>query len=52
MQSTCATNNDEYTEVFEDVPYTMAVLSNDDGKAELSISSKCAHVFNQASALF
>ena len=38
-QSTCTTRNDAYTNVFEDVPYTMSVLSNDDGKAGLSISS-------------
>ena len=37
-QSTCTTRNDAYTNVFEDVPYTMSVLSNDDGKAGLYIS--------------
>ena len=36
-QSTCTTKDDEYT-VFEDTPYTMSVLSNDDGKAGLYIS--------------
>lgn len=50
-QSTCATNNDAYASVFEDVPYTMAVLSNDDGKAGLSISSKCGHLLDPANAL-
>ena len=38
-QSTCTTRNDAYTQVFEDVAYTMDVLSNDDGKAGLSITS-------------
>ena len=38
-QSTCKTRNDAYTNVFEDVSYTMSVLSNDDGKTGLYISS-------------
>ena len=38
-QSTCRTRNDAYNQVFEDVPFTMAVLSNDDAKSGLSITS-------------
>lgn len=40
-QYICTTRNDIYTQVFEDTPYTMAVLDNDEGKTDpgLNITS-------------